>query len=1016
MLRDIVATALLLFWVLAGTSAAADAVSAREFAVEPLTRYSLSFDAAVESGTGAAWELRVFNDEGLLPFEGVFSAEWQHIVPQRRHYTHDFLTPRDGVLLKLVLTYDQDAPRLSAVALAPTTNRNPVINGGFAAGPHNYSGWNTRHLAELEADGEGGLVLRCEPQGYALTDPVPVMPGATYRYTEGSTRGRVLVYDRDLLRTDWIDDFHYRNNPVLKMPPDAAFIRIEYCDGRSGRAPVIEKVGIELVERGPQVEQKTVPPYPGEIVVAPYASLPEVRAAREIQHWVRRISGKEMRVLAVESDWDHTRIFVGRTWAEQLFAADLKALEGSDGFAVRHRGRDIYVFGARPAGALFGAARFLETNTDLIWARPRKEFGAVYSEDPDLVFEKADLFARPAFAYRMSGTPYAARSDDGIWQGRAGLNTSSYFYNQFRRREMGGVPSFEGNFMGTIAQSPKYAFEKCREEHPEFFAIVNGKRVIAQYGYICYTAPGIAKAIAEGLCEVMRRAAERGDDLEHVHVRMRDGWTVCSCDACMQPIELPDGTQLEPKAETAQQDPLFFSTRMVLMLNRVAEEFAKTYPDVRIGVPAYIYSAEPPAIEHVPALMPSFCAYDTCSLRFPTLDGKNNHSTGGRIWEERFRTFLDRNRHGGRKLSYFSYHYTSGFSAVADSAAADWRAMVESGDVHAVHLDNFTPDTETYNRRAQYQHMWDHLAAERWVIARLMWDPALDPQELREYYIARTYREAAGEMRKFYNAIRDAWRDPGLVSGVNCHTDRASLFEAFIVRTGNEHKLRELLVAAEKEAVHPTSRELVRRTLVAFDRFAETLSRIYIPFVRESTAEWNLPDSTFWMQALKLGEFKRVSTWDDFEMAPAAHQTQVSVMRDEGNLYFRLEALDAVEKDRVEVILEAFRFSPQYYFAVDRAGTRYSMRDGDAWECPDWQSEVAAREGGYVAMFNVPLSAVREMDATGEETKLYGKFSRLVSGDPGSREESSLTGFALTMRHYMNYWTALSIRHGEGGR
>jgi len=353
---------------------------------------------------------------------------------------------------------------------------------------------------------------------------------------------------------------------------------------------------------------------------------------------------------------------------------------------------------------------------------------------------------------------------------------------------------------------------------------------------------------------------------------------------------------------------------------------------------------------------------------------------------------------------------------VADSAAADWLAMVESGGVHAIHLDNFTPDTETYRRRAQYQHMWDYLAAERWILARLMWDPTLDPQYLREYYIRRTYREAAAEMLGFYNAIRHVWRDPGLAFGVNCHTPRASLFEALIVKTGHEKKLRALLVAAEQKAVNPTSQALIRRMLTAFDRFAETLKRIYIPFVQQSTAQWHLAHSTSWTQALRLGEFRRVSTWDDFGKAPATHPTQVSVMRDEASLYFRIQALEAAQKDRVEVILEARRFSPQYYFAIDRSGNRYDMKDRSPWDSPDWQAKVADGNDGYTGLFKVPLSVIREMDMTGEETKLYGKFSRLVSGDAASREESSLTGFAVTMRHYMNYWTALSMRHGEDRR
>ena len=36
-------------------------------------------------------------------------------------------------------------------------------------------------------------------------------------------------------------------------------------------------------------------------------------------------------------------------------------------------------------------------------------------------------------------------------------------------------------------------------------------------------------------------------------------------------------------------------------------------------------------------------------------------------------------------------------------------------------------------------------------MSRLMWEPTLDPQELREYYIRRAYGRAAPEMLGFYN-------------------------------------------------------------------------------------------------------------------------------------------------------------------------------------------------------------------------------------------------------------------------
>lgn len=1002
-------TLLLTLWIACSASCAnAASTVVEEFDVEPLTRYRLSFkaDAAGES----SWASRIYDKEGLLPYEGVYKYDWQTITSEKKSYLHEFLTPRGGSRLKFSVDHEGAAPTISDVKLEKITGGDLVINGEFSAGLDNYSGWNDHHLAKLVKNDKGKIELKCEPVGYALTDPIPVEPGAAYKYTPGSRPGRVLVYDRDLLRVDWVEGYHPTKNPLLKIPEDAGFIRVEYCDGRTyrpGAVPVIGKLGIELAEKGPGVTEKTFPPYPGEIVLKENSPLPEVRAAREIQHWVRKISGKEMRVLAAPSDKKNMKIFVGKSWAEKLFPKDLDYLKGTDGFAVRRKGKNIYVFGARPGGTLFGAIRLLERNSDLIFARPRREFGTIYSKNPDMTFDEADFSLRPAFTGRKCLNNNAARSDDGIWQGRVGMNSDANYYSRFRRKEMGGTPHSCTNYTATIFQGPDFSFEKCEKDYPEMFALVNGKRQVAPNSFICPTHPLAAKAVAAGLVAAVKKAEKRGEPLDSVGVRVKDGWTVCSCDECMKPIPLPDGTLLKPKAETAKQDQLFFSTRKAVLLNQVAEEFAKTYPNMPIDAEAYIYTSEPPAVPYKPSLIPTFCAYDTCSLRFPILDAENNSP----LWARRFGEFLRRNKDDDRQLSMFAYYYPCGFSAVADAVAADWRAMVESGGTHAAHLDGFTPDTDNYQRRGQYQEMWDYQAMERWIITRLMWDPTLDPQALREYYVKRTYGKAAPEMLEFFNLIRKLWEDPKIKCFVNCHTSPASIFDELIVKTGNEKKLRNLLVAAEKKAVDPKSKTLIERMLAVYDRFAGELNRIYVPFVVESTAEWNLADSTFWMQALKLGEFKRVTTWADFRKTPVEHPTDVSIMRDRENLYVRFLAKKAAaEGDRVELVLEAVRKGPKFFFALDRKGKTYNMKNGSPWNCEAWSGKVTDQNDAYVAMFKIPYSVISNLDVDKDEFKFYAKFCRLIS-NKNEREESALTGYSITRTHYMNYWTALSVNN-----
>lgn len=749
-----------------------------------------------------------------------------------------------------------------------------------------------------------------------------------------------------------------------------------------------------------------LPAYPGEIILQPNAALPEIRAARELQHWIRRISGKEIRVLAQTSGMNYTRIFVGRTWAEEHFPEDLKTLSGSDGLAIRKLKEDIYVFGARPAGTLFGAIRLLEDNSDLIFARPNH--GEIFSKNPDLRFENADCLLLPAFVYRMSN-PYTTEDfDNGIWQGRVGLNTSTRLYNGFRRREMGEAPSFSDNFMSVIARRPEFSFDKASKKHPEFFALVNGTRRILPKGYICYTAPGIAEAIANGLRDVVKSYEARNETLEFLQVRTRDGWLVCACEKCMEPIVLGDGSKLEPRSVLSLRDPLFFSTRMADLLNRVSEDFARTYPDITLTTLSYLYASTPPAIPGNSFWSPMFCAYPLSSIRFPILDGENNHFADGEKWEEKFREYLKRTTNG-KKISMFSYHYTNGFSAVADSAREDWLEMTKTGGAFQIHLDGFSRDDAMEEKSI---NAWDYDAAEKWIMSRLMWDPTLDAQKLREEYCKRAYQEAAPEMMEFYSLIRNAWKNPEIKFGVNCHTSAASLFETFIVKTELEEKLHSLLEQAESKVKNSDSRFLITRVKNAFDHLGDSLQRIYIPHIPESTEEWNLPESTFWLQAQKFKGFKQVSTWEDVEGKASRHLTTVSVMRDNAYFYVRFDAENAGDEDRIEILLEAVRHSTKYYLATDKKGERFSSRDFLNWASAEWDCKIEPTEHGYIAMFRIPFTLIKNLDSTQSEFQFTAKFSRIISG-PHGEEESSLTGYSITRTHFPNHWTTLSVRRGE---
>ena len=71
------------------------------------------------------------------------------------------------------------------------------------------------------------------------------------------------------------------------------------------------------------------------IAVAKDAPYVEQFAAKDLQHWIREISGAELPIVNEAGKEGGTTIFIGKTFAERLWQKEITELNGSDGFAVR---------------------------------------------------------------------------------------------------------------------------------------------------------------------------------------------------------------------------------------------------------------------------------------------------------------------------------------------------------------------------------------------------------------------------------------------------------------------------------------------------------------------------------------------------------------------------------------------------------------------------------------------------------------------------------------------------------
>ncbi|WP_442511132.1 DUF4838 domain-containing protein [Novipirellula sp. SH528] len=972
------------------TFATADEAVIERLAVEPNTCYRLKFDAKIEEGS-ATWFLNTIDQQGDAPFAGSHHDAWQKIVPERTHYSHAFRSAPDAATLLFTVRYEGQTPQVSDVQLDRVTPEGLFINGDFLEGPGNYSGWS-EHLNTHFIEVDGKTALKIEHNGYALTDRIPVVGGADYRFDAGSTMPTyVLGYDIDM---HLMTPTPYHRKRELKTPEQAAYLRLLYQTSfdhiPAYRTKTITSVGLQPVDANAIATVTDLPLYPGEVVLDSEADPREERAANELRHWIREITGKRLVLLTKPSKRNNTKIYLGAKWAKE-YQQDLDYLAESDGYAVRRSGNEIFVFGSHPRGTLFGVYALLEKNTDIIWPRPHPDFTALYSHVPEIEFSQTDIVSRPAFKVReinfFGGDPNPVISHE--WIGRNGGNTPTKLGKGF-----GYLHWLSG---ATIGAGGGYiwTFIGLDQKDETLYPLVNGNRLRNMWRQPCYTHPDVPKVMAQTAREILESVP--GRQLEFLISRVGDNWEVCSCPECMQPITLADGSQLHAKSTSSIKDPLFFSTRNYMMLNRMAEELVKDYPDLELHTHAYIFAAEPPKVKIHPAIVPHFAAYPTKNERYPILE---QPSEPGAMWGRRMRQWSEEQ---DVKFGFFGYYYGEGFNALADTAGPDYKALAEMGGVHA-HCEGFPGDTGDLNS-------WDFDGCEKWIIAKLQWDPTLNPADLRDEYITRSYRDASAPMRQFYQLINDSWHDSTNPTTVNCHTPAKELFQKFIVDPGLEKRLRVLLLEAQAIASDSKSKRLIERVLAKFDQLAAGLNRLLVPLVPESTEQWSQYDSPHWYKAHEIDGFKRIANAQPIaENSPAPQQTTVVMMRDKDQLYFKIDAFTSGDSDaappqpsdafpqgdRVEMVLRSGRDT--YYFAIGEDHGTYLLKNWSTTR--PWSNQVQVQylrgEGRWSALVAVPL---KDIGADRGSIDIDGKFSRVVHPATTDREESTYDGRGIFNDH-----------------
>ena len=696
-----------------------------------------------------------------------------------------------------------------------------------------------------------------------------------------------------------------------------------------------------------------------EIVISGEAAHRQIKyAAREFSFLAKSVTGGEIPVVtrAGDSVPGRIRIVLGTPFENREVAEFAKAnsdafkrIGNTDGFIIKSDGRRIVIEGKRKKGVMNGVYRFFEKNTDLIFAN-QFDFGMVYGVNPTLVNVIDALVDVPVLTGRFwtnHGTPQL------VWQARL-LNTFSRPLDGNMNPRLYALVSETGDMSELSGTLGLGLVAKYYESDPAIFPLVSGRRVNYHDCQLCFMNPRTLELFCR---EAERIVASNPTTVTSYTLGLGDNSDVCECALCSKEIVLPDGRTLKPS------DRNFRSTQYALFSNAVSDYLTSKFPHVKpIPATAYLFTAEAPAVA-ARGGGPFYCPYIK-NHKKPVYDDSVNA-----VWHRKAEDF----KKGGMPVSgLYEYYLCSStprfYHAVSEVAQKDIKYYLPH--LRTVYLD--TPYGD--DSRMAYEVS----GIEFYVMSRLFWNPETDVAEARREYCRRAYREAARPMTEYYERLASNYNsDP---AGCFWNDDPVSACRHYIVDAGLSDFVKQKLSEAESLAVHPNSKELIKRHRAHIEGLiskAEKMPKrvsLDIPMIKGAPVSFDI-DSPEWRNAARIDSFTEVAN----ASRASARPTRAAMRQDIRNLYILFEMKDAnapklfedaLKRDDksmfdwcncVEMFIDGgLRRSGSYYhLAFMINGRRHSGQGPTPLDpAPAWTVQTRHDKESWTALVTIPLSEI----------------------------------------------------------
>ena len=460
------------------------------------------------------------------------------------------------------------------------------------------------------------------------------------------------------------------------------------------------------------------------IVVADDAEESQRYAATELAGFLRQITGATFEIQAPPPA-GQSRLLVGPGAAKSATADFSTNGLGSDGIVIRTVGDDLILAGGRPRGTLYAVYTFLEENIGCRWWSSK---ASTIPIKPTLRIERLNVRYVPPLEYRET---FWFDAFNGDWAVRNKSNGNSERLDAKR----GGKHTYEG-FVHTFF--PLIPPEKYFEDHPEWFSEIDGKR-IHERAQLCLTNEEMRAELIKNLKVRLRN----NPAATIASVSQNDWHGNCQCSKCAA-IEKEEGSP---------------AGLMLRFVNAVAEDIEDEFPNVAISTLAYQYTRKPPKITKPrPNVIVRLCSIE-CSFSKPLSDERNKEFRDDIVGWSKICNRL------------YIWDYTTNFRHYI-LPHPNLRVLGPNVKFFVDH------SVKGLFEQGAYTSSGAEMAELRaWVLAKLLWNPTLDGQELIDEFIAGYYGPAGPHIKDYLKITHDAVEASG--DHLGCFSQHTAKFLSF---------------------------------------------------------------------------------------------------------------------------------------------------------------------------------------------------------------------------------------------